>query len=314
MNFSNNPRFVSAPSQSRRASNKAKGFTLVEILVVLSIIAILAALLFPAFKGAQENGKQTNCASNLQQIYMAVKQYYDDEKKYPANVAVLLPNTEMLDTTPAVAGNTVSAPITNSKGTGYLKSAGNMVCPDDDTNNPGVLRSSYSNVGTIQPPLPAPVTPSTSGVPDASTMDVGRFVWNYWGYNAEGFAYNPPNDPAYFGDVSDPTSITGHGATDTTAGAKRYLRNPDIAFNATSNPVDPQKLPRLANRYAPEDTIITHCVYHRMPTSNLAKSTDIYTDTANSGGARDIVLRLSGQAIPVDVTTWKGDKWNKQIR
>ena len=307
MNFSNNPRFVSAPSQSRRASNKAKGFTLVEILVVLSIIAILAALLFPAFKGAQENGKQTNCASNLQQIYQATKLYYDDEKKYPANLAVLLPNTEMLDTTPAVAGNTVSAPLLNARGTGYMKSAATIVCPDDDTNNPGVLRSSYSNVGTIQPPLPAPVAPSTSGVPDSSTMDVGRFVWNYWGYNAEGFAYNPPNDLAYIGDPADPTSIAGDSA-------RRYLRDPQQPYNATTNPVDAQKVPRLANRYAPEDTIITHCVYHRMPTSNLAKSTDIYTDTANSGGARDIVLRLSGQAVPVDVTTWKGEKWNKQIR
>jgi prepilin-type N-terminal cleavage/methylation domain-containing protein len=42
-----------------------RGFTLIEVLIVLVIISILMALLFPAFQRAQENGRQASCQSNL---------------------------------------------------------------------------------------------------------------------------------------------------------------------------------------------------------------------------------------------------------
>ena len=61
--------------------------------MVLAIIAILAAILFPAFNRARESARQTNRAANLTKIYFAVRQYYDDEKRYPGSLAVLLPNT-----------------------------------------------------------------------------------------------------------------------------------------------------------------------------------------------------------------------------
>jgi prepilin-type N-terminal cleavage/methylation domain-containing protein len=66
------------------------GFTLVEILVVLAIIAILAALLFPAFAKAKENARQTTCQTNLQQISLAVKMYYQDERRYPDSLLDLM--------------------------------------------------------------------------------------------------------------------------------------------------------------------------------------------------------------------------------
>ncbi len=57
------------------------GFTLIELLTVLTLIAILAALLFPVFAQAREKARQTSCASNLRQLGMAVALYaqdYDD--------------------------------------------------------------------------------------------------------------------------------------------------------------------------------------------------------------------------------------------
>ena len=52
-----------------------RGFTLVELLVVMAIIAILAALLLPAMAGAKANSKRIACISNLRQIGIAVRGY-----------------------------------------------------------------------------------------------------------------------------------------------------------------------------------------------------------------------------------------------
>ena len=61
---------------------KNRGFTLIELLVVVAIIGVLAAILFPAFSRARENGRATSCASNLKQIGLALTQYESDNDGY----------------------------------------------------------------------------------------------------------------------------------------------------------------------------------------------------------------------------------------
>ena len=56
-------------------NGSASAFTLIELLTVSSIVAVLAALLFPAFTSAMESNRQTKCLSNLKQIGAAVMLY-----------------------------------------------------------------------------------------------------------------------------------------------------------------------------------------------------------------------------------------------
>jgi prepilin-type N-terminal cleavage/methylation domain-containing protein/prepilin-type processing-associated H-X9-DG protein len=54
------------------------GFTLIELLIVISIIALLAAILFPVFARARESARRASCASNLKQQGLAILQYAQD--------------------------------------------------------------------------------------------------------------------------------------------------------------------------------------------------------------------------------------------
>jgi type II secretory pathway pseudopilin PulG len=57
---------------------RTESFTLVELLIVIGIIAVLAALLLPALNRAQESGRATRCLSNLHQIGLALQAYVSD--------------------------------------------------------------------------------------------------------------------------------------------------------------------------------------------------------------------------------------------
>ena len=58
-------------------------FTLIELLVVITIIAILMGLLFPAFKGVQDQAKRTQAKNDVTQIVTAVNAFYTEYGKYP---------------------------------------------------------------------------------------------------------------------------------------------------------------------------------------------------------------------------------------
>lgn len=59
---------------------KSLTFTLIELLIVIAIIAVLAALLLPALSKARETGKRVKCKGNLRQMGIVFEQYASDSK------------------------------------------------------------------------------------------------------------------------------------------------------------------------------------------------------------------------------------------
>jgi prepilin-type N-terminal cleavage/methylation domain-containing protein len=101
------------------------GFTLIELLLVILVIALLAALVFPVFASARKASGRTACLSNLRQIGMAYQMYLQDHGHYPS-------------------------PLQIAQGP-YLPDRALFVCPQDTEDVPQGALSSYC-FKTIVPP------------------------------------------------------------------------------------------------------------------------------------------------------------------
>jgi general secretion pathway protein G len=68
-----------------------KGFTLVELLVVIIILGILAAVVVLAVNGLQDNGEENACKTEKRTVEAAAAAYYADNDAWPANAAAMDP-------------------------------------------------------------------------------------------------------------------------------------------------------------------------------------------------------------------------------
>lgn len=130
------PRAATAPR--RRLQYRA--FSLVELLFVVAILSLLAALVFPVFERAREQARSAVCFSNMRQIATGVSLYIQDyDETYPMN--------RMPDDAHPIAGCKLAGGSTYPIGSleesslnwrrvvqPYIKSRQAMVCPS----NPGV--------------------------------------------------------------------------------------------------------------------------------------------------------------------------------
>ena len=109
---------------------KPAGFTLIEILVIVGVIIILAAVLFPVFESVREHGRQTTCLSNMRQLGAGLLMYAQD------NDAHFPEGTQPYSRGVAVPGELGGKP----SGIGwagqvfaYVKNTAVFKCPDDTT-------------------------------------------------------------------------------------------------------------------------------------------------------------------------------------
>src|SRR5216117_2845115 len=102
--------------QPRASSSDA--FTLIELLLVISIFAILASLLLSALSSAKDKAKQTKCLSNLRQISLAMLVYATDNSDwYPVGSRVEYGiDKKLLETGVMKSPDVFACPSDRSKG------------------------------------------------------------------------------------------------------------------------------------------------------------------------------------------------------
>ena len=68
------------------STKSRSAFTFVELLVVITVVGVLAALLLPVMSQSKASAKSTVCQSNLKQINLGMRLYWDDNSSFPPGV------------------------------------------------------------------------------------------------------------------------------------------------------------------------------------------------------------------------------------
>ncbi len=249
-----------------------KGFTLVELLTVIAIIAILAAIIFPVAGTARENARRSRCTSNLSQIYTALQSYKLDYNAYPPVLgAYAVDNTGnyTCNQNTAVPFDRAPSPLRS-----YLKNDDIFLCPNNPTDDKRLITSAVYPAGHAWAGQPVVLDPSAQNLIQVcfyrfDSYDIGRrrdgtYELRYTLFWANS-ALNAIENQRHGTNYSD-------GYFDGSIGPKR-----------TDNPR------QLGYRNPDPTTVVTWCSYHRS-----------YRGNQPERARNDLVLFLSGAVKPMD--------------
>lgn len=244
----------STPTRSAtRAGFGARGFTLIELMVVLAVAAIVSAITLGGFKEMREGNKRVACQTNLSQLYQAARLYAADEGgKLPFYGKVTSAGVEPYDCSagPAVAtlptntGIGLWALYTFPEGRGdaakfgtiaptgaapierYLRSAKSLHCPSDIADGRENLYADPDNKTKLNP--------------------------NYLSYQV---CDDGKEVPSTTGGTPTYSSVRTTNSAD--ANWKRQL----LHFKPDGSDADSD--PDFVSRQPTGDTVVAYCIFHR---------------------------------------------------
>ena len=258
--------------------------------MVIAIIAILAAILFPVFASAREKARQTSCASNEKQLGLAFIQYIQDYDE-------CFPNTTAL----AGGPNGFGWPGMIYP---YVKSTAVYTCPDDTANASGsqvpisyglnngiVYNTSPLGINGVLSKFTAPANTVLllevqSDVSNASiTTDLGdpTTPTSYSGWLCWGSTIALANNGACYAAVVSGGTVTGYKAF-TEPLATGFLYNPHWPTSPTSKPADAARHTSGAN-YLLADWHVKYLVATKVSPGGAASKPTNLPDATSNGEA-----------------------------
>jgi len=176
-----------------------RGFTLVELIVVISILSLLMAIVIPALSGAQRQAKSVVSMSNQRQVTSAINLFAsDNHDRYPESVATIgFDNNWNWSDPTRLTGNRRRSPQLHRAMSEYLKDfiadASVMYCPSAPRKYAYLQKAWDAGNNWDNPETAFPADP------------VGGtycYYWNYRGYLGEGKIFRGPPGPASSGRYS----------------------------------------------------------------------------------------------------------------
>ncbi len=144
-----------------RLPSQRSAFTLVELLVVISIIGLLMSLTLPAINAARETGRRTSCMNNIKNISLAIKNFASKQKRFPGYRGNMI-----------ITGSTGNAAREASWPIAILNEMDDKIGYNNFVRIATILVTSQNNICPTNPP-DRPTSPNlcyvvNSGRPDAS--------------------------------------------------------------------------------------------------------------------------------------------------
>lgn len=245
-----------------RDRNNARAFTMVEMLTVIAIIAVLAAIIFPVAATVREQARRTTTMSNLHQIQVALKMYKQDNRVYPE---VLLGYVEFDSNSNPVSADRIRGSFLYQA---YIRDINIFRSP----NNPVNDKVSWKAVEVL---LPDPNNPSQR-VNEINGILVTR---PYYAFDSMDVGQTCPGSGVFEQHYS--------------------LYRPYVPTNNTAGPLDDTC--QLQYNLPPENTIVTWVTDHRscdssgLPTAGSKDIVLMLNGTAKAIDSRIIKQKMTGR-------------------
>lgn len=74
----------------KKGCSSERGYTLIELLIVLAIVSLLVSIVLPQYRYAQQKAREAVLRENLTRMREVLDQYYSDKQKYPESLEALV--------------------------------------------------------------------------------------------------------------------------------------------------------------------------------------------------------------------------------